>query len=59
MNLAPDPDDVLELFLGFWISRAVTAAVQLGGDLALIILPLDLSLRQRFAFAAQFPAGFL
>src|SRR5256714_3985452 len=30
MNLAPDPDDVLELFLGFWISRAVMAAVQLG-----------------------------
>lgn len=30
MNLAPDPDDVLELFLGFWISRSVMAAVQLG-----------------------------
>src|SRR2546423_6823927 len=30
MNLAPDPDDVLELFLGFWISRTVMAAVQLG-----------------------------
>jgi ubiquinone/menaquinone biosynthesis C-methylase UbiE len=26
----PDPDDVLELFLGFWISRAVMAAVELG-----------------------------
>jgi SAM-dependent methyltransferase len=26
----PDPDDVLELFLGFWISRTVMAAVQLG-----------------------------
>lgn len=30
MNLAPDPDDVLELFLGFWISRTVMAAVELG-----------------------------
>ena len=30
MNLAPDPDDVLGLFLGFWISRTVMAAVQLG-----------------------------
>jgi len=30
VNLAPDPDDVLELFLGFWISRSVMAAVQLG-----------------------------
>ena len=30
MNLAPDPDDVLQLFLGFWISRSVMAAVQLG-----------------------------
>lgn len=30
MNLAPDPDDVLELFLGFWISRSVMAAVKLG-----------------------------
>ena len=30
MNLVPDPDDVLELFLGFWISRTVMAAVQLG-----------------------------
>ena len=26
----PDPDDVLELFLGFWISRTVMAAVELG-----------------------------
>ncbi|MGH8993177.1 MAG: methyltransferase [Acidimicrobiia bacterium] len=25
-----DPDDVLELFLGFWISRTVMAAVELG-----------------------------
>ncbi len=30
MTLVPDPDDVLELFLGFWISRTVMAAVQLG-----------------------------
>jgi 3-hydroxy-5-methyl-1-naphthoate 3-O-methyltransferase len=30
VNLAPDPDDVLQLFLGFWISRSVMAAVQLG-----------------------------
>lgn len=30
MNPVPDPDDVLELFLGFWISRTVMAAVQLG-----------------------------
>lgn len=30
MNVVPDPDDVLELFLGFWISRSVMAAVQLG-----------------------------
>src|SRR5581483_6133817 len=30
VNLAPDPDDVLELFLGFWISRTVMAAVELG-----------------------------
>jgi ubiquinone/menaquinone biosynthesis C-methylase UbiE len=30
VNLAPDPDDVLEIFLGFWISRSVMAAVQLG-----------------------------
>jgi len=29
VNLAPDPDDVLVLFLGFWISRSVMAAVQL------------------------------
>ena len=27
--LATDPDDVLELFLGFWISRTVMAAVEL------------------------------
>jgi len=26
----PDPDDVLELFLGFWVSRTVMAGVQLG-----------------------------
>ncbi len=26
----PDPDDVLELFLGFWISRTVMAAVEMG-----------------------------
>ena len=25
-----DPDDVLELFLGFWISRTVMAAVEMG-----------------------------
>jgi precorrin-6B methylase 2 len=30
VNLSPDPDDVLELFLGFWISRSVMAAVQFG-----------------------------
>lgn len=30
VNLVPDPDDVLELFLGFWISRTVMAAVHLG-----------------------------
>ncbi len=30
VNLAPDPDDVLELFLGFWIARTVMAAVELG-----------------------------
>ena len=30
MTLVPDPDDVLELFLGFWISRTVMAAVELG-----------------------------
>ena len=30
MDRTPDPDDVLELFLGFWISRTVMAAVQLG-----------------------------
>lgn len=30
VNLVPDPDDVLELFLGFWISRTVMAAVELG-----------------------------
>jgi 3-hydroxy-5-methyl-1-naphthoate 3-O-methyltransferase len=30
VNLAPDPDDVLGLFLGFWVSRTVMAAVQLG-----------------------------
>ncbi len=30
MEATPDPDDVLELFLGFWISRTVMAAVQLG-----------------------------
>jgi hypothetical protein len=30
VNLVPDPDDVLDLFLGFWISRSVMAAVQLG-----------------------------
>lgn len=28
--MGPDPDDVLELFLGFWISRTVMAAVELG-----------------------------
>jgi 3-hydroxy-5-methyl-1-naphthoate 3-O-methyltransferase len=27
---AKDPDDVLELFLGFWVSRTVMAAVELG-----------------------------
>jgi predicted O-methyltransferase YrrM len=26
----PDPDDVLEIFLGFWISRTVMAAVEMG-----------------------------
>jgi hypothetical protein len=30
VNLQQDPDDVLEIFLGFWISRSVMAAVQLG-----------------------------
>jgi len=30
VEATPDPDDVLELFLGFWISRTVMAAVQLG-----------------------------
>lgn len=30
MNLVPDPDDVLGLFLGFWIARSVMAAVELG-----------------------------
>lgn len=30
VNPVPDPDDVLELFLGFWISRTVMAAVELG-----------------------------
>jgi SAM-dependent methyltransferase len=30
MVAAPDPDDVLELFLGFWISRTVMAAVEMG-----------------------------
>jgi 3-hydroxy-5-methyl-1-naphthoate 3-O-methyltransferase len=30
VNLVPDPDDVLELFLGFWVSRTVMAAVELG-----------------------------
>ncbi|MDQ1516812.1 MAG: 3-hydroxy-5-methyl-naphthoate 3-O-methyltransferase [Actinomycetota bacterium] len=30
MEVTPDPDDVLELFLGFWISRTVMAAVELG-----------------------------
>jgi 3-hydroxy-5-methyl-1-naphthoate 3-O-methyltransferase len=28
--VAGDPDDVLELFLGFWISRTVMAAVEMG-----------------------------
>ena len=28
--MAGDPDDVLELFLGFWISRTVMAAVEMG-----------------------------
>jgi 3-hydroxy-5-methyl-1-naphthoate 3-O-methyltransferase len=28
--VTPDPDDVLELFLGFWISRTVMAAVEMG-----------------------------
>jgi 3-hydroxy-5-methyl-1-naphthoate 3-O-methyltransferase len=30
VTLVPDPDDVLELVLGFWISRTVMAAVELG-----------------------------
>ena len=30
MNPVPDPDDVLEILLGFWISRTVMAAVELG-----------------------------
>jgi Dimerisation domain/O-methyltransferase domain len=30
VTLVPDPDDVLELFLGFWISRTVMAATHLG-----------------------------
>jgi SAM-dependent methyltransferase len=39
----PDPDDVLELFLGFWISRTVMAAVELGVFEALEGEPLDLA----------------
>jgi predicted O-methyltransferase YrrM len=30
VEATPDPDDVLERFLGFWISRTVMAAVELG-----------------------------
>jgi hypothetical protein len=30
VNLIQDPDDVLEMFLGFWIARSVMAAVELG-----------------------------
>jgi len=30
VTLVPDPDDVLEVFLGFWIARTVMAAVELG-----------------------------
>jgi hypothetical protein len=39
----PDPDDVLELLLGFWISRTVMAAVELGVFEALEDEPKDLT----------------
>jgi SAM-dependent methyltransferase len=42
VDRAPDPDDVLELFLGFWISRTVMAAVELGVFEALEMIPLTL-----------------
>jgi 3-hydroxy-5-methyl-1-naphthoate 3-O-methyltransferase len=43
----PDPDDVLELLLGFWISRTVMAAVDLGVFEALEDEPLDLAAAQK------------
>jgi precorrin-6B methylase 2 len=43
----PDPDDVLELFLGFWISRTVMAAVELGVFEALEDEALDLAGAQK------------
>jgi len=39
----PDPDDVLEIFLGFWISRTVMAAVEMGVFEALEGKALDLA----------------
>ena len=39
---SPDPDDVLEVFLGFWISRTVMAAVELGVFEALEATPMTL-----------------
>ncbi|HEY3239392.1 MAG TPA: methyltransferase [Acidimicrobiia bacterium] len=41
--MAGDPDDVLELFLGFWISRTVMAAVEMGVFEALEGTALDLA----------------
>jgi ubiquinone/menaquinone biosynthesis C-methylase UbiE len=41
--VAGDPDDVLELFLGFWISRTVMAAVEMGVFEALEGTALDLA----------------
>jgi SAM-dependent methyltransferase len=39
----PDPDDVLELFLGFWIARTVMAAVEMGVFEALEGTALDIA----------------
>ena len=53
----PDPDDVVELFLGFWISRTVMAAVEMGVFEALEGKALDLpEARQALGGLAERPA---
>ena len=53
---AGDPDDVVELFLGFWISRTVMAAVELGVFEALEGAELTLAEAQAALGLAERPA---